>query len=205
VPAAKIQVTGQPVHPRFVGLDEAPCQARAALGLEPDRFTVLLIGGGEGMGRIAELAVAIDGAGLPAQQVVICGRNNTLRQRLARHAWRTSTRVLGFVDDMPRWMQAASVVVTKAGPSTICEALVTGRPILLTGYVPGQESGNVDYVVGAGAGLLTPTPEALVAALQRLNGPDAAARHQMAARARQLARPDASSKIARLLLQLVHE
>jgi 1,2-diacylglycerol 3-beta-galactosyltransferase len=205
VPAAKVRVTGQPIHPRFVGAEEDACTVRATLGLDPDRFTVLLLGGGEGMGRIGDLALAIDAAALPVQQVVICGRNETLRRRLARRRWRTPTRVLGFVDDMPRWMQGASVVVTKAGPSTICEALVSGRPILLTGYVPGQEAGNVDFVVDAGAGLLTPTPERLVEALRQLVGPDSRSRQQMATNALRLARPEASSNIARLLLQLVYD
>lgn len=205
VPTDKIRVTGQPIHPRFVGTQEDACTVRASLGLEPECFTVLLVGGGEGMGRIAELSLAIDAAGLRVQQAVVCGRNHALRRRLAQRQWRTPTRVLGFVDDMPRWMRGASVVVTKAGPSTICEALVTGRPLLLTGYVPGQEAGNVDFVVDAGAGLLTRTPESLVDALRQLVGPDSTARQQMEANALRLARPEASSNIARLLLQLVYD
>lgn len=203
LPAAKVHVTGQPIHPRFVSAEAEACTARTALGLEPHRFTVLLVGGGEGMGRIAELAAAVDAAGLPVQQAVICGRNEALRRRLAQREWRTPTRVLGFVDDMPSWMRAASVVVTKAGPSTICEALVAGRPLLLTGYVPGQEAGNVDFVVDGGAGLLTPTPATLVEALRGLVDRDSSLRQHMKSNALRLARPEASSNIARLLLRLV--
>jgi 1,2-diacylglycerol 3-beta-galactosyltransferase len=47
---------------------------------------------------------------------------------------------------VPDLMQAADLVVTKAGPNTICEAIACKLPLFLSGYVPGQEEGNVAYV-----------------------------------------------------------
>jgi 1,2-diacylglycerol 3-beta-galactosyltransferase len=202
IPDTRIAVTGQPVHPKFTEIDADPCATRQSLGLAPDRFTVLLIGGGEGMGRVAEMARAVDAAGLPVQQVVICGRNESLRRRLEKQTWHVPTRVVGFVRNMPTLMHAADVVATKAGPGTLCEALVVGRPILITGYVPGQERGNVDFVVGAGAGRLTETPQALVAALQQLLNAGSQTQERMAANARRLAKPSAARDIAQLLLDL---
>lgn len=198
----KIKLTGQPVHPRFTEINADSRATRESLGLVPDRFTVLLIGGGEGMGRVAEMAQAVDAAGLCLQQIIICGRNKALRQRLARQGWRVPTRIFGFVHNMPTLMHAADIVVTKAGPSTICEALVVGRPILLTGYIPGQERGNVDFVVEGGAGWLTEAPQALVAALQRLFRSEGGIRERMTANARQLAQPSAAQDIAHLLFDL---
>lgn len=202
IPDARIAVTGQPVHPRFTEPAADRSVARDGLGLAPERFTVLLIGGGEGMGRVAEMAEAIDAARLPLQQMVICGRNRSLRRRLERRSWQIPTWVLGFVNNMPALMHAADVVVTKAGPSTICEALVTGRPILIIDYVPGQERGNVDFVVKGGAGQLTATPQALVAALQQMVDSGGRVQERMAASARRLAKPSAARDIARLLLSL---
>jgi 1,2-diacylglycerol 3-beta-galactosyltransferase len=200
IPPEKIKITGQAVHPRFTEVNGDRCTTRESLGLLSDRFTVLLIGGGEGMGRVAEMARAIDTAGLGLQQIIICGRNESLRRRLERTTWDVPTRILGFVHNMPALMHAADVVVTKAGPSTICEALVVGRPILLTGYVPGQERGNVYFVANAGAGHLTETPQALIAALHQLVNSGSAVQQRMAANARRLARPSAARDIARILL-----
>jgi UDP-N-acetylglucosamine:LPS N-acetylglucosamine transferase len=54
---------------------------------------------------------------------------------------------LGFVTNMAEYMVAADILVTKAGPGTIAEAASLGLPVLLTSFLPGQEEGNVDFVV----------------------------------------------------------
>ena len=54
---------------------------------------------------------------------------------------------LGFVTNMAQYMVASDVLVSKAGPGTISEAAALGLPLLLTSFLPGQEAGNVDYVV----------------------------------------------------------
>jgi len=201
----KLRHIGLPVHPRFTQIDQTPAEVRSELGLSPARFTVLLIGGGEGMGRVYEMACAIARAGIDLQQIVIAGRNTRLRRRLEARRWEVPTRVFGFVDSMPALMQAADVVVTKAGPSTICESLVVGRPVLVFGYVPGQERGNVDFVVQGGAGWLTQTPEALVQALHILAVPESPIRMRMIEHARRLARPSAAEEIAQVLLRVLDQ
>ncbi len=202
VPAERITVVGLPVHPRFRWLSGDKAAVRRKLGLDPERFTALLVGGGEGMGRLYEMAQAVSRARLPLQLVVIAGRNQRLRGRLEAARWQVPVVVKGFVTDMPEWMAAADCIVTKAGPGTISEALVMGLPILLHGYVPGQEDGNVQFVVEGRAGLLTPTPGALVEALGKLSRPGNPDLPRLAANARRLARPDAAREIARLILAL---
>jgi UDP-N-acetylglucosamine:LPS N-acetylglucosamine transferase len=59
---------------------------------------------------------------------------------------------LGFVSRMAEYMVAADLLITKAGPGTISEAAALSLPIMLTSYLPGQEEGNVDYVVDGGFG-----------------------------------------------------
>jgi 1,2-diacylglycerol 3-beta-galactosyltransferase len=59
---------------------------------------------------------------------------------------------LGFVTRMAEYMVAADVLVTKAGPGSIAEAASVGLPIMLTSFLPGQEAGNVDFVLDAGFG-----------------------------------------------------
>lgn len=54
---------------------------------------------------------------------------------------------LGFVTKMAEYMVASDVLVSKAGPGTISEAAALSLPVLLTSYLPGQEEGNVDFVV----------------------------------------------------------
>jgi hypothetical protein len=59
---------------------------------------------------------------------------------------------LGFVTKMAEYMVAADVLVSKAGPGTISEAAALSLPVMLTSFLPGQEEGNVDYVLKGGFG-----------------------------------------------------
>uniref|UniRef100_A0A7S4AQ71 monogalactosyldiacylglycerol synthase n=1 Tax=Pseudo-nitzschia australis TaxID=44445 RepID=A0A7S4AQ71_9STRA len=54
---------------------------------------------------------------------------------------------LGFLTNIPEYMVAADVLVSKAGPGTIAEAAAVGLPVLMTSFLPGQEAGNVDVVL----------------------------------------------------------
>ncbi len=59
---------------------------------------------------------------------------------------------LGFVKKMAEYMVVADVLVSKAGPGTIAEAASLSLPVMLTSFLPGQEEGNVDFVVDGGFG-----------------------------------------------------
>ena len=106
-------------------------------------------------------------------------------------------RVRGYVTDMQRWMFAADCMVTKAGPGTISEALVCGLPLVLSGFIPGQEEANVDYVVDNGAGLFASQPDEIAAIVGRWLGSDQAQAKRLADNARRLGRPDATERIVR--------
>jgi 1,2-diacylglycerol 3-beta-galactosyltransferase len=203
VPAERLTVRGLPVARRFTaGLRRVPgkAAARARLGLDPRRRVVLLVGGGDGMGPLERTARAIDaalaGPDPAAQLAVITGRNAALRERLRAERWGVPVRVEGFVRNMPEWMAAADVLVTKAGPGTITEGLLSGLPLVLMGKVPGQEDGNVAYVVESGAGVWQPDPGRAAAQLREWLAPGNSALARMAERARGLAYPDAASDIA---------
>ena len=70
--------------------------------------------------------------------------------------------IYGFVNEMPAFMHAADILVTKAGPGTISEAFIAGLPMVLYSKMPGQEDGNVTFVVDTGAGVWAPEPEETV-------------------------------------------
>jgi 1,2-diacylglycerol 3-beta-galactosyltransferase len=198
---------GPPVATAFTAGPPRPRERaalRRRLGMDEHRFLVLLTGGGEGAGGIARRAAAIlrrfDDVGV----VALCGRNRRLYASLTGLAARCGGRltVRGFVDNMADWMRCADVVVSKAGPGTIAEATCCGTPLLLTSHLPGQESGNIEFVVGAGAGRYVPTVRRLVREVGLLRR-DPAAVHRMRVAAAGLGRPGAASDIAALLADLV--
>lgn len=174
-----------------------------ALGLRGGRFLVVVTGGAEGSGGIYGRTAAILRQHADVDVAVICGRNDMLRRRLTRLAARARGRltVQGFVDNMADWLRCADVVVGKAGPGTIAEAACCGAPLLLTSYVPGQEAGNADFVVSAGAGRYVPGLADLVTEIDRLRSdPRALADMRQASAA--ISRPAAAADIATVLAGL---
>jgi 1,2-diacylglycerol 3-beta-galactosyltransferase len=197
---------GLPVAAEFTEWQAGPSQRRAlrqALGLRADRFLVLMTGGAEGSGHIYRRAAALLRRVEGVDVAVMCGRNDILRRRLGRLAARAGGRltVQGFVNDMADWLRCADVVVGKAGPATIAEASCCATPLLLTSYLPGQEEGNADFVVSAGAGRYVPGLSDLVAEIDWLRHHPAALAGMRAASAA-ISRPAAAADIAMVLADL---
>lgn len=204
MPAEKMRVIGEPVSLKFIDGVSGQLEARAKLRLAPNQSTILLVGGGEGMGKLYEIARAIDRATLPAQLVIITGRNESLRRKLQAAAWQIPVRIEGFVTNMPDWMYAADVIVTKAGPGTISEAMACGLPILLSGFLPGQETGNVTFVEQSGIGILQKNPDAIARTLGEWLKPGNDTLARLAMRSHKLSRPRAALEIAKLIDQILN-
>jgi 1,2-diacylglycerol 3-beta-galactosyltransferase len=204
VSAERCHDLGLPVDDSFASPAPAGSARRALrqrLGVRPDRFTVLLSGGGEGSGGLARRARALLDAALDVDVVVICGRNKRVLAELT-HVHDERLRVLGFVTNMAEWMRASDLMVSKAGPGAIAEALCVRTPILLTSYLPGQERGNIDYVVDTGAGRYVPRLRDMVDAVRELSAPASPAFAAMRDALRHAARPHATAQIADLVARL---
>jgi 1,2-diacylglycerol 3-beta-galactosyltransferase len=194
----KVRVVGQPVSRSCSAPVGDKALLRKHLGWPKAKKVVLVVGGGDGMGPLAETARAIDASGLDVCQVIVAGRNNKLKAELKEQTWENPTFIYGFSHDMPDFMRAADVIVTKAGPGTIAEALNAELPIILYAKLPGQEDGNVDFVVSEGVGVWAPEPLAVVRALTRwVCRPYE--RREVMKNCRQASRPEASRQIALIL------
>jgi 1,2-diacylglycerol 3-beta-galactosyltransferase len=198
-PPERVLEIGLPVADRF-STSIAECEAlRARLGWPKRQPVILLVGGGEGMGPLERIATEISKARLPAFLVVITGRNRQLKERLEKYRWHIPTQIHGFVREMPEFMSAADILVTKSGPGTISEAFTAGLPMVLYSHLPGQEAGNPGFVISNGAGIWAPAPKQVVAALSFwLNHPTK--RLDAAAASKRLARPGAALQIAQILI-----
>ena len=96
-------------------------------------------------------------------------------------------------------MAASDIIITKAGPGTLMEALVMRRPVIVTEAVGMQERGNIDFVLNHELGAYCPTPNRIIPALDELIDP-----HTYAATVARLADAvprDGAMQIAQLLLE----
>ena len=199
----RIKVVGQPIADAFRRPSASKADLRAQLGWPQDLPVVMMIGGGEGMGPLEETVRAVDQANLDMMMVVVAGRNQTLKDRLEMADLQTPHEILGFIENMPDLMSAGDIVITKAGPGTISEAFVAGLPIILYSRMPGQEDGNIDYVVDKGAGVWAPEPEEVVGILEKwIDRPKL--RETIAGISKSLAQPDASKNISGEIIKIVN-
>jgi 1,2-diacylglycerol 3-beta-galactosyltransferase len=193
---AQLRLTGPPVHPRFLNGLPGKDEARRALGLHPALPAVVLVGGGDGMGPVYRIARALNERRLEMQLVVVAGRNRALQRRLEKVPWLQPTLVTPFVYTMPDLMAAADILVTKAGPATIGEACAAGLPVVLSGAVPGQEDGNVAFVLRHQLGTYAPGPRAVADTVAAWLAEGEAGLARRSAAVRQFGPPDAVWTIA---------
>jgi 1,2-diacylglycerol 3-beta-galactosyltransferase len=191
---SQIILTGPPVHPKFSKSEISQREARMQLGWQPDKRTILMIGGGDGTGPLVSTARAIDAQQLDCELVIVTGRNQGLKRALEAMSWKRPVRIYGFIDNIELLMRASDLLITKAGPATITEAAMVGLPILMNGALKNQESPNIEYVVKREAGVYAPGPKKTAECVARLLRSDGALK-KLASGARQIAQPDAIWKI----------
>jgi 1,2-diacylglycerol 3-beta-galactosyltransferase len=183
--ARGVRYTGLPVRQAFRRAMGDQRALRAKLGWPVDQPTALVLSGAGGAGPIAELVQRTAVAAPRVHQVVVCGRNERLRQRVAARQLRGVT-VYGFVQNVADLMAAADLVATKAGAVTTVECLVAGRPLVVTSALPGQEEANARHLAQHGAARVAVGVEQAARAVVRLAS-DPSARAHLVARGRPLA------------------
>ena len=203
VPAERIEVTGIPVDPRF-SRPIGHAVACARFGLDPAWPVVLVMGGGSGVGPMGDLArrlVALPGA---PQVVVACGTNARLRREVSqlRDGRGREVLALGFTNEVDALLEAADVVVSKAGGLTCSEALIKRTPLVVFRPTPGQEVRNAQYLESGGAAVHADSAEMVAATVARWLA-DPAERERVRDNAARLARPLAAETIARRVLDAV--
>jgi processive 1,2-diacylglycerol beta-glucosyltransferase len=193
--AADVRMVAPAVAPGFRPYPDpaARAAARRHFGLPPTGRLALLATGSWGTGEVERSAADVAGTGL-ATPVVACGRNDALRERLAR----TGPGIaLGWVDDMPALLRACDVVVQNAGGLSSLEALATGLPVVTHRPVPGHGLTNAAALDAAGLAPWVRRPELLAPVLHDvLAGPVGPA--QRAAAEALFAGPEPSGVLARL-------
>lgn len=204
VPEEKIAVTGIPISLKFAQARDRE-QALLELGLDPYYPLVLIMAGAEGMSpSLPRLCQILFRSSVPLQAAVITGRNKVLKEKLEglRQKGGWPLYVLGYVDNVEVWMSAARVLVGKAGGLTTAEALASRLPLVIFRPVPGQEEGNVAFLLQEGAAFWAEGPEEAVAQVERiLTDPELA--QAMEEAAVRLARPWAAVEGARLVLEML--
>ncbi|OYO31831.1 glycosyltransferase [Janthinobacterium sp. PC23-8] len=150
----RIHVTGIPIMPAFAqALDRTQCAQ--AFGLDPQRKTILLMGGGAGLGSLDTIAAGLMRLEGDFQLIVLAGKNAAALEKLTALTAQYPGRLLaqGFTSEVERLMACADLVITKPGGLTTSECLALGLPMIVNSPIPGQEERNADFLLEQGVAL----------------------------------------------------
>jgi len=149
----KISVSGIPISRKFNALASKE-HARNSIGIKEDKFTILLMGGGLGIGPIKEILLDLQKLSFDFQIIAVCGRNESLADELGKLSCSLNkkTIVYGFTNQIDTLMAASDIMISKTGGATVSESLAAGLPIIALRPIPGQETGNVAFLCGNGIG-----------------------------------------------------
>ncbi|AKA71068.1 MGDG synthase family glycosyltransferase [Clostridium scatologenes] len=148
IPKNTIHDLGIPVNPSFMDKYKKDDTLKE-LNLNPSKFTILVMGGSLGMGKITDVYHELNKVNKDIQIIVITGKNEKLYNELSilEQSSIKPTKIIGFTDKVNKYMQACDLLLTKPGGLTITEALICGIPLGIFSPIPGQEEKNAEFLL----------------------------------------------------------
>ena len=134
-PAEKIVLTGNPVRQTLLETTVTHAEALRQFGLNPELKTILLVGGSLGARTINESVLRhldlIETSGV--QFIWQTGKyyHEQIQEQLKKHQSMPMLYVTDFISDMGAAYQAADLVISRAGASSISEFCLIGKPVIL--------------------------------------------------------------------------
>lgn len=197
----KIQALGIPVAKPFAALKKKA--ANFSLGAEK---RILIMGGGEGLLPAPALLKALNEVNFRLKIVILTGRNQKMKQSLRREKalCRHCVEVKGFVDNVAEFMQSSDLLISKAGGSSLSEALSIGLPMLIYCPLPGQERANMDFLQEKGLAVEIRDIDALPREIDKIFRKGGLAYKSWQARMKTAAKPHAAEHIAKYILNKLY-
>lgn len=154
----KLKLTGFPVRAEFC---EISSEKESSTNQTFDKFTIkeklnfLIVSGSQGSAQILKITEAL----LKAKNscvTIIAGNNKILKSYLEKELASFGERVniLGFTKEIKKYMKEADILVVRASPNVLMEAINLNKPIIVTGSLMGQEAKNPDYILKYGLGVV---------------------------------------------------
>lgn len=211
-PAEAIMMTGNPVRQNLLHAHHTREEAIAAMGLDPAKRTVLLIGGSLGARTLNDSV--LENLSLIRQQKHIqfvwqTGKyySQSIAERLAAQRCLENLKVMDFISNMDVAYAAADLVISRAGAGSISEFCLLGKPVILVpspNVAEDHQTKNAMALVQKDAALFVADAEAprtlMPLAVNTVN--DAAKLASLSENVKKLAMPNAAEVIAREVIKL---
>lgn len=193
---------GIPLRKMFTVKNIAGAKKYGCSGTVKKGLVFLICGGGTGLLPMEQILAQLNQMEVPFTAYFVTGKNQAVYDRLQKKAGQSKheIRVFHFVEDMAALMEAADLVISKAGGLTSAEALAKQKPLVIYQPLPGQEAANAAFLTAQNAAKTVHCAQDLVAFLNRLSlEPELLQSMQRQAAA--LAKPKAAQEIAEFILR----
>lgn len=203
IPAHKIKPLGIPFDPAFTASEVNKTAVLEKLGLIPEKKTVLIMGGGQGLGPIKTIVNSLDKVKNDFQEIIVTGTNKKLYKSLKSGLKKHKKKIccLGYAHNVNELMSVADLIITKPGGITTSEALSKKLPMLIIKPIPGQEINNTVYLTEQKAAIKIDKPQKINSVVEDLfSNPEKLKRLSEACG--RIAKPNAGLDIARFILSL---
>ncbi|MBO8165230.1 MAG: UDP-N-acetylglucosamine--LPS N-acetylglucosamine transferase [Brevibacillus sp.] len=169
------------------------------LSLSPSRKTLILSGGGLGLGPMEQVLQGLEQIDQPLQVLVLTGVNEKLYAKVSSRTYRHHVIPLRYIDNFHECLHVADLIVTKSGGLTTAEVLSKQVPMIVYNPLPGQEERNSHFLLNNGCAVYAHVTEQLVYFIQELlHNPTKV--DYMKRMARLVAKPDAAENICRFIM-----
>ncbi len=156
-----------PTLPAFLAF-RSRADARRALNLPAEGKVIAVSGGGWGVGDLAGATRAALDHSSDAIVLCLCGRNDTLRAKIAqRFGEEPRLRLMGFTDRMGDVLAASDALVHSSAGLTVLEAIIRGCPVISYGFGYGHVRASNAALERFGLAQVSPTQGDLGPALDR--------------------------------------
>lgn len=150
----QIITTGLPIRKQFYEAGDK-IALRNKLGIK-DAFTVMIVGGGNAIGKPLKVVRSILKENDDAQIIVVNGKNEKSKTEIDRFIKMSNCSDiinLGFISNMHEYLAASDVVITRCGSSCLTEIISVCRPFIMREKMILNEKINKKYFIENGCGL----------------------------------------------------
>lgn len=200
IPRERIKIFGIPIRTKFAEASGVDNIARK-LGLDLNIPTILIMGGGQGLGPMKEAVKSLVRLERPLQMIVICGTNVKLVNWIKKVQRQTEKKIIfyDYAANVDELMEVSTLIVSKPGGMTTSECLAKGLPMVIVDPIPGQEERNSQFLVNQGIAIRVDDKRHIAHEIDvLLNNPGQLAAMKQAALKN--GKPMAAENIARLIL-----
>ncbi|MET3026358.1 undecaprenyldiphospho-muramoylpentapeptide beta-N-acetylglucosaminyltransferase [Flavobacterium sp. UW10123] len=128
-PKEKIVLTGNPVRQDLIDIESKRDEAIAFYGLDPNKKTLLVLGGSLGARRINQL-IEKELQNFLSQEVQVIWQCGKLYFEDYKKYNQPNVKVVDFIERMDFVYAASDVIISRAGASSVSELCIVGKPVI---------------------------------------------------------------------------